>query len=463
MRKIDNNIETLFKIKITFETETEIVDISNAITKLVILDDYLDYNFPHIQASIETSDEMVEFLMLNKNTGKFKLFINKCKTKDTLNNIITEDTPLIKNMELVLATQAFSKEKYDTDNFGSEKKVEINVNGIDLVFHPKFIMELDHETFNNFLHNVDRTNLIKYLIGYSLKTDGILFGKDESYSVYLADLKDTQTIPQLFIPNLNFFNVLEYLEQKYGLFKSRAIKYFGLFNAFIIGIKDSVGSLKVKNKENVMKIAMDTTELMKYENTENENAILLRTEFIKINDNAIYHHGNFGDEITLSGFNMNPDSKDKRYEFIKDIPSYLIDFRTGKEIKIYNKANKKTFFNDKQISIDDLKNNINFEREIYYEIQGMIKDVDFTLFHPLRDVKLLDIIDGISNTDSYLFSQIQSEMIFDVELNNRIRGNDMSDVLYTPLTIYKKEEFEASTQQEFYYRSKVFFNLMKVK
>lgn len=121
----DLNLETLFRLQITFETETEIVDISNAITHFVILDDYKDSNLPSLQTSIETSDEIVEFIMVNKAVGKFKLFLYKCDTRKILNKEDFVETPLIKNMELTLHTQAFSKDTYDTDSFGSEKKSRV--------------------------------------------------------------------------------------------------------------------------------------------------------------------------------------------------------------------------------------------------------------------------------------------------------------------------------------------------
>lgn len=459
----DLNLETLFRLQITFETETEIVDISNAITHFIILDDYTDSNLPALQTSIETSDEIVEFIMVNKAIGKFKMFLYKCDTRKILDKEDFVETPLIKNMELTLHTQAFSKDTYDTDSFGSEQKVDFNVRAMDLLFHPKFILEMNNPSHNFFIHNVDRMNLLSYLMSYSLKTDGIILGNSETYNIHIGDLQQMQMIPQLFIPNLNLFSILDYVDANYGLFKTQSVKYFGLFGAYIFEMKEAIGVLQVKDKTSIIKIVQESVENPVTDVSGNDEGILAQVTEIRVVDNTLSHQIEHGDEITLTSFNLNPDSKDARYELIKSVPTTMVDYRTGEEIKTFTTSNKKVFYDSTLRPTEHLKDKLSFNKNSYYELECMVKDFDFTLLHPLRDIKLLDTIDGIKNTDGYMISRVQTELDLDVELNNRIKGNDLSDVIFTPLSVFTKEDFATASIEPFYYRPRVFFNLIKVK
>jgi hypothetical protein len=160
---------------------------------------------------------------------------------------------------------------------------------------------------------------------------------------------------------------------------------------------------------------------------------------------------------------MNPDSKDSRYELIKSIPTKLIDYRTGKEVSNFTTSNKKVFYDSTLKATEHLKEKLVFNTKSYYEIEFLAKDFDFTLIHPLRDIKLLDGIEGIKNTDGYMISSTQTELDLDVEINNRIKGEDLNSIIFTPLAIVPKESFSKMAIDPFYYRSKVFINLKKVK
>jgi hypothetical protein len=167
---------------------------------------------------------------------------------------------------------------------------------------------MNNPNHNLFLHNVDRKNLISYLISYSLKTEGITFGEGESYPVYIGDLQQMQLIPQLFIPNLNIFNIMTYIDNNYGLFKTQSVKYFGLFGAYIFEMKEAIGTLLVKNKQSVLKVVQELIEDPTTPTSDNAEGIVINASELQISDNTIIHQTVNGDEVSLTSFNMKPDS-----------------------------------------------------------------------------------------------------------------------------------------------------------
>ena len=456
---MDNNIKTLTRILLTFETEDKIVDLSNAIVRFVILDDYLDSFTPTIQAELECPESILEFVMTNKNIGKFKLALYKCDPSNVLNKISEEDELIIKGLDLILLEQGFTKDSYETDTFGNSDHVQLKVSKLNLNFIPKFSLELNHEIFNLFLHNVDRKNLIKYLIS---KTFNMTATTLDPYQILISDFKGLSLIEQMFIPNLSFFEILSFLDNSYSLFKTKSMIYFGLNHAFIFEIKEAVGTLNITNKKAPLRISIENEENPKVINS-NESAILIPTDTIKVNDRSTVYSTIKGNKTTLTGFNMLPFDKNERYEIIKDIDTTLTDYISKKKIKLFETDNKKTLFNNNLKDIDTLKEELEFDSQIYYEVEIESYNIDFTLLHPLREVRFAADIYGMKKEDIYSISQVQTQFYFDLELNNTIKGKSSETLLLEPLTVFNKTEYDQSKVAPFYYSNKVFFNLIKVK
>jgi hypothetical protein len=160
---------------------------------------------------------------------------------------------------------------------------------------------------------------------------------------------------------------------------------------------------------------------------------------------------------------MLPSKKDERYEIIKDIDTTLVDYITKKKIKLFETDNKKSLFNNNLKDIDTLKEELEFDSQLYYEVEIESYNLDFTLLHPLREVRFAADIYGMKKEDLYSISQVQTQFYFDLELNNTIKGNSSDTLLLEPLTVYSKTDYDQSKVSPFYYSNKVFFNLIKVK
>jgi len=206
-----------------YNSTNEYVELRDSVTRITMHSEYEDYVYPVLQVELVMSRSTLLDLQQNLQNIKFKVNIQRSKTTQT-------DKPSISLSERFVDNVILLPIDFDMNVIDQVRNTENSEDNdyqiiIDLI--PQEQLDINKNTINGILKNVNMKDVALYCIGKSVSSKKLLFNEPDNMKTY----------EQVILPGLNLSSTLQYLQNVYGIYDA-GLKLFFDFNNYYCISKD---------------------------------------------------------------------------------------------------------------------------------------------------------------------------------------------------------------------------------